>query len=486
MRHLYLYRLIFSTLILVPFLFESCAALKKRNYQPDAMTFAPLSSSIETPNFTTGNWPAYNWWTTFEDEQLSEMMEKAIENNPDLLAAVSRVKSANAVAQKTRAPLIPQLSAGLTDDYQHLSKDELVRFPPSVVPAVVNEIHLSLNFEYEIDLFGKNRNQYRAALDDARAQAAEMSQSLLMITMSLAESYINYGANLIHLRISRDLVDLKKLYLDLTEKRFENGLEDQRAVDGAKASLLEAEEKVLAYEQEVAVGKSQLKILMGLGPDDPLEISSPTLSFEKPFPIPDDLPLNLLARRPDLMAQVWKVEAAAHLIKAAKAAFFPNINLNAFAGLQSLQWNNLFSLDSFAGAITPAINLPLFTGGQLTGALNEQYANYDAAVYDYNAMVLKAAKEVSDQIVILEKTTEQAKRENEAFLKMMDISELTLKRFENGIDDYLAVLTKQINVINEAFVEVGVQNNRYISVLMLIKALGGGYGHSGRAAEEQQ
>lgn len=481
-----LYRLIFVSLFLVPFFFESCAALKKRNYQPDAMTSAPLSSSIETPNFTSGNWPAHNWWTTFEDEQLSEMMGRAIENNPDLLAAVSRVKGANAVAQKTRAPLLPQLSAGFADDYQHLSKDELVRLPPSTVPTVINEIHLSLNFEYEIDLFGKNRNQYRAALDDARAQAAEMSQSLLMITMSLAESYINYGANLMHLRISRDLVNVQKLYLGLTEKRFENGLEDQRAVDGAKVTLLEAEERVLGYEQEVEVGRSQLMILMGLGPDDPMEISPPMISFEKPFPLPENLPLNLLARRPDLMAQVWKVEAAAHLIKAAKAAFFPNINLSAFAGLQSLHWNNLFSLDSFVGAIIPAINLPLFTGGALTGTLNEQYANYDAAVYDYNAMVLKAAKEVSDQIVVLGKTTEQANRENEAFLKVMDISELTLKRFENGIDDYLTVLTKQIDVINEASVEVGVQNNRYISVLMLIKALGGGYGYSGRTAEEQQ
>lgn len=439
------------------------------------MTSAPLTSSIETPTFIQGNWPSYHWWTTFEDEQLSEMMEKAIEENPDLLAAVKRVEGAKAQAEKMRAPLLPNLQGGFTDDYQHLSKDELVRYPPSVVPAVINEIHLSLNFDYEIDLFGKNRNQYRAALDDARAQAAEMSQSLLMITTSLAEAYINYGAQLMEQRISQDLVDIQKLYVELTERRFENGLEDQRAVDHAEVQLLEAKEKLLEKTQNVEVIKSQLKILMGLGPDDPYEIDPPTIAFEKPFPIPEDLPLNLLARRPDLMAEVWKVESAAHLIKAAKAAFFPNINLKAFAGLQSLHWHNLFSLDSFAGSITPAINLPLYTGGELTGALNQQYANYDAAVYDYNALILKAAKEVSDQIVILEKTTEQAQLENKAFLKVMEISELTLKRYENGIDDYLTVLSRQIDVINEAFVEVKIQNNRYLSVLMLIKSLGGGY-----------
>lgn len=475
MKSVILFRLIFPCLFSFLFLFESCAALKKRNYQPEAMTSAPLVSSIETPTFTKGSWPAYNWWTTFEDDQLSEIMEKAIEENPDLLAAVARVKGAKAQAEKMRAPLLPNLQGGFTDDYQHLSKDELVRYPPSVVPAVINEIHLSLNFDYEIDLFGKNRNQYRAALDDARAQAAEMSQSLLMITTSLAEAYINYGAQLMEQRISQDLVDVQKLYAELTERRFENGLEDQRAVDHAKVLLLEAEEKLLEKTQNVEVTKSQLKILMGIGPDDPYVIKTPTIAFEKPFPIPEDLPLNLLARRPDLMAEVWKVESAAHLIKAAKAAFFPNINLKAFAGLQSLHWHNLFSLDSFAGSITPAIHLPLYTGGELTGALNQQYANYDAAVYNYNALILKAAKEVSDQIVILEKTTEQAQLENEAFLKVMEISELTLKRYENGIDNYLTVLSKQIDVINEALVEVKVQNNRYLSVLMLIKSLGGGY-----------
>ena len=310
----------------------------------------------------------------------------------------------------------------------------------------------------------------------ARAQAAEMSQSLLMITASLAQAYINYGANLLNLQISRDLVEARTLYLELTQLRCANGIDNKLAIDQAKTLLLKGEKSMLEYEKEVAIGASQLKILMGLSPDDPQEIYSPTLCFDRSFPLPETIPLNLLARRPDLMAQIWKVEAAAHLIKAAKSAFFPNINLKAFVGLQSLHWNNLFSVQSFAGAINPAINLPLFTGGKLTAQLNEEYANYDADVYDYNALVLKAAKEVSDQIKVLNITTEQAKLESEAFMQVLHSSELTLARYENGIDDYLNVLNQQVAVMDEALKEVGVQNKRYLSVLMLIKALGGGYG----------
>ncbi|QVL56793.1 MAG: efflux transporter outer membrane subunit [Simkaniaceae bacterium] len=482
------FRLIIPAWILLPFLFESCAALKKRNHEPDAMETAEIApaidSALETPNFSKGEWPSYNWWTLFEDDQLSEMMELALEGNPDLMAAVARVRSSDQAAKKARAPLLPKLNTAFDDNYQHLSKDELVRYPPSTVPAVIKEIHLSLNFEYEIDLFGKNRNQYRAAIGLARAQAAEMSQSLLIITTSLAEAYINYGANFMDLQISRDLVAARKFYLELTELRRNYGIDDELAIDRARTLLLEGEKVVLEYEKKMTIAESQLKILMGMSPDDPREFSPPTLSFDRPFPLPENIPLNLLARRPDLMAQIWKVEAAAHMIKAAKAAFFPNINLKAFAGLQSLHWNNLFSIESFAGAINPAINLPLFTGGKLTAQLNEEYANYDADVYDYNTLVLKAAKEVSDQIKVLNATTEQAKLESEAFMQILHSSELTLARYENGIDDYLTVLNQQIAVMNEAMNEVEIQNKRYLSILMLIKALGGGYGQYSGTTEK--
>jgi len=434
-----------------------------------------IDSALSTPDFAEGEWPAYNWWTLFEDRQLSEIMEVAVENNPDLLAAVSRVRAAQEEAQKVRSFLLPQFNAKFNDNYEHLSKDSLDRFPPSAIPAVINQVYLALNFEYEIDLFGKNRNKYRAAMGQARAQAAEMSESLLMITASLAETYINYAANLQNLRFSMTLAEAQKVYLELTELRFLNGLDDQMMVDSANASLLAAEEDVVTYEKEADLNLSQLKIFMGLGPDDVWEITTPTLAFDRPFPIPESVPLNLLSRRPDLMAQIWTVEAAAHLISAAKAAFFPNINLTAFAGLESLKWNNLFSSNSYAAALAPAINLPLFTGGKLTAQLNEKYATYDAAVHDYNALLLQAAKEVSDQIKILEAANQESGLQAQVLEKTVHISLLTSQRYDNGLDDYLTVIDKQVAVLNQGIKDVGKENERYLAVLQLIKALGGGY-----------
>ncbi len=461
------------------FLFESCAALKKRKHEPEMIETVDVSpaidSALNTPNFAEGEWPAYNWWTLFEDGQLSEIMEVAIENNPGLLAAVSRVRAAQEEAQKMRSVLLPQFRASFNDNYEHLSKDSLDRFPSSAVPAVINQVYLALNFEYEIDLFGKNRNKYRAAMGQARAQAAEMSESLLIITATLAETYINYAANLQNLQFSMALAEAQKVYLELTELRFLNGLDDQMMVDLANANLLSAEENVVAYEKEADLNLSQIKILMGLGPDDGWEITTPTLAFDRPFLIPENIPVNLLSRRPDLMAQIWTVEAAAHLISAAKAAFFPNINLTAIAGLESLKWNNLFISDSYAAALSPAINLPLFAGGKLTAQLNEKYATYDAAVHDYNALLLQAAKEVSDQIKILEAANQESGLQAQVFEKTMHISQLTNERYDNGLDDYLTVIDKQVAAMNQGIKDVEKENERYLAVLQLIKALGGGY-----------
>lgn len=458
-----------------------CAALKKRQNTPTVNQEVNLNASVDQAlsekDFTSGDWPAWNWWTEFDDDQLTHFMDLAIADNPDLKTAISRVRSSEQEARKVRSKLIPQLGTSFEDNYQHLSKDSLFRFPPSLIPAVINQIDLKLNFEYEIDLFGKNRETYRAAVGEARAQRAEMSQAYLMVTASLAQAYFDYQANLLRIKAQEEVVETEQILFDLTEKRVSNKLDDTIMLDEAKANLLQAEEGLVQLENALALSQSQIKILMGMSPDDPIEFQLPSAQFDRPFPLPDNLPVNLIARRPDLMMKIWKVEAAAHLIGAARAAFFPNINLASFVGLESLSWGKLFSVDSFAASLAPAISLPLFTGWRLTAQLEQTFADFDAAVFDYNSLILQAAKEVFDGLKTLQATNREGKLQKETVMRLTNATDLTFARFENGVSDYLEVMRMKLGLLNQVMREIEIQNNRHLAVLNLIRSLGGGYTH---------
>eukprot|EP01066_Platyproteum_vivax_P020526 Platyproteum_vivax@DN8444_c0_g1_i1.p1 len=256
-----------------------------------------------------------------------------------------------------------------------------------------------------------------------------MSQSLLIITTLLAETYFNYQAQLMQLQINRDLTLAHKAYIELTLKRVQYGLDDQITLDQAEALLLAAQKTVVDLEKKVGLSESQLKILMGLGPDDPRTFCEPTANFDDLFPIPENIPVDLLERRPDLRAQIWRVEAAAHLIGVSKAAFFPNINLAAFVGLESLSWSKLFTVDSFAASLAPTINLLIFTVGKLTAQLDETRADFDAAVYDYNSLLLQATREVSDQLKIVQSVNRQDVLQTELLTKVIDVSDLNFARY---------------------------------------------------------
>jgi len=469
-----------SILLFVLFVFlGGCAALKKRQDTPIVSKEVNLKFSFDqalsSGDFVEGEWPDWNFWTLFEDEQLTAFVNLAIQENPDLKAAAMRVRSSDQEARKVFSKFIPNFGASFRDNYEHLSKDDLDRFPPSKVPAVINQVNLQLNFDYEIDLFGKNREAYRAAVGEARAQKAEMAQSYLMITVALCKTYFDYEAMLLQIETEEEVLKAQITLTELIRARVLNKLDDEIALEKQQAKLLEVRRVLTDLEKELALSKSQIKILMGLSPDDDLTFERPTAEFNRPFPVPENLPLNLLVRRPDLMMHIWKVESAAHLVGVARASFFPNINLSSFVGLATLSWGNLFSSNSFSGAITPAVNLPLFTGGRLTANLNQSFANFDAAVLDYNALVLQAAKEVSDGIKVLQASNLEVNFQKEAVLSLKKATDLTYARFQSGVSNYLEVLETTLEELSQSSREITMQNKKHLAVLSLIRALGGGY-----------
>ncbi len=465
-------------LFLVLILFSGCNSVKKEDLAEIASTpdlNLSLEAAFETSDYEKGEWPDDQWWKLFKDDQLDEMMGIALKNNPTLKSAQMRVESAYQKANSIKARLFPHLDTGFETNFQHLSQDSLFRFPPSKVPAVINQIDFDIGFSYEFDFWGRNRNAYEAAIGTTKSQLAEKAQSDLIISTALTKSYFDYQMHLKKLELTERLLAQRETLFVLTKLRLINGLDNEIAVQKAKANVFETQENVTVLEEMIKLDEHLMKTLMGYGPDKEYAMHTPIARFDRSFPLPENLPLDLLARRPDLMAQIWVVEAAAHEIKVAKAAFYPNINLAAFIGIESLDWNKFLSKEAFKASLNPAIHLPIFTGGKLTANLKESVAEFNVAIYDYNQGLLNAAKEVTDYMVSLSSLNQQDELQLNKVESIRKSFQLEKMRYNHGLINALIVLEAEEALMMEDLRLMTLQNSRLTTVLNLIKSLGGGY-----------
>ncbi len=438
-------------------------------------------SALTREFFDAGGWPTERWWEMFEDPQLNDLIELALKESPTLQKALSKVVFAEQEARKERAFLFPELDFDYDEQWQYFSKNGFVRdFYPEIagapaIPASANQIDLTLRFDYEIDFFGRNRNLYKAALDRARAERAEARQAILMLTTLIVQTYIELQTKLAQREVINDRLVQRNQLFELNGSRSEHGLDPAIPVLQREQNIYAVEQSLTFIDKAIALDQHLLNILIGTSPDNPVAPKPMTAIFERPFSIPSDLSSDLLARRPDLTAQIWRVEAAAKEIGAAKADFYPRVNLLAFAGLESLSFNKLFLISSKQGGLNPALHLPIFTGGRLTANLKSKVAAFNEATYLYNEMLLNAAKEVADQIVTVTTAFDAFSQQINSLETAEDQFALQFQRYRNGIDNFLSVLESEENVLTQRYLLLGYERDFLLASLALIKALGGGY-----------
>ncbi len=227
--------------------------------------------------------------------------------------------------------------------------------------------------------------------------------------------------------------------------------------------------------EEVETDKHLLNILIGNGPDAPLDIAEMLPPLPSQLEIPQTVSIDLLSRRPDLMAQIWRVEALANEVGAAKADFYPNINLTGFLGLESVLYALLFKSSSKTAGLEPAIHLPIFTAGAIRANIRAKKALFDDAVEQYNALILQSTQEVSDLLIFAEALFHQ-KQEQEGIVASAETRyDVTRLRNQMGLDSLLETYALQEEVIAKELDNVTLLFGQYAAAIKLIKSLGGGY-----------
>ena len=463
-----------AVLILLLLIF-GCA--KKQKNQAVLNTSVEINP-IQSDAFEEGEWPDPDWWTLFQDRQLSWLVEQAIANSPDIKMVMANVQKAMAFARQEKSILFPEVFGDFVYDWEHYSAQSLFRFPPSDIPALVNQFDISLGLSYELDIWGRNRDQYRAAVGQAKAEIAEAAQIQLTLATAVASTYIAYWSALRQLRLSEELLKKKQTFLMLREERLDYGLDNEIEVLSAREMTIQMEKRVQDLKTVLELTLFQLKSLLGLGPNHVLHFEPPSPQFTQVFELPKTLPLDLLGRRPDLMRLIHLADAQAQQIKVARKAFYPNVNLLSFLGFESLAIQDLFKISSYQGFLKPAVHLPIFTGGRLTANLDKQRAGFDAIVYEYNQKLLMAAKEVASGMQNLQNGILQVQLEAKVVETISQTLTLKQRRMQDGLDNYLAVLLDEEALLEAELVDIQLNEKRLYFVVQLLKALGGGY-HGG-------
>lgn len=419
-------------------------------------------------------WPDERWWQAYGDQQLDALIAEALLDSPDLAAAGARLRRAEAVGQVTGAALLPQVSANGSLTQQKQSYNYLT--PRNMTPDGWQDYgRATLDFNWELDFWGKNRAALAAATSELEASRAELAQARLSLAASIASDYME----LARLFAARDTaarsVEVRSKTATLFAERFANGLETKGSQREAEARRAAAEGELLLVDEQIGLQRHRLAALLGAGPDRGLAIERPAIRLGDPVGLPGELAVNLLGRRPDVVAARLRAQAQLRRIDQKTAEFYPNINLSAFIGVQSLGVDMLTRNGSSTGSVGPAISLPIFSGGRLSGELRSTAATYDEAVASYNGTVTRALQEVADAALSQKALAGRLRKGEEAVAAAIEAHRIASNRYQGGLANYLEVLSVEDTLLSSLRSLTDLQSRSFSLDVALKQALGGGY-----------
>jgi len=440
---------------------------------PEAPDRLAAGKSLASARLSSAAWPRTDWWKRFDDPQLDQLMDEALAGSPALRVAQARVRKALAFAQSARAPLYPRIDASAEVTRERFPEHALV--PPPFAGSWQTQASVEATLDYDFDFWGKNRAAYESALGQARAAEVDAFAARLALSTGIAQAYTQLERAFLQLDVAeRTLKEREQIYR-LTQERFDAGIDSRLAVKQAEAALPATRERIAQLQEIIGLTRNELAALAGQGPDRGLAIARPAAKALPEAAIPSDLPAELLGRRPDIIAQRWRVEAASKDIEVARAQFYPNVSLFAFIGFQSIGLPGFLQAASRTLGATPALTLPIFDAGRLRGNLAGSNADYDVAVEQYNQTLVNALRDVVDQLTSFRALEEQRSEQKLALATAQEAYDLALLRFREGVGNYLEVLVAESQLLAQQSLEVELRARDLSLSIDLVRALGGGF-----------
>ncbi len=456
------------------FLLSGCANIPnlEKLFTPNSMSFYETSKSFQAKKETS--WPGETWWTDYNDPQLAALIEQGLENSPDLGQASARVHQAEAIAEQAGSALYPDLTGNAS--LQKVKQSYYNGAPVDFVPhGFKDSARATIDLNYQLDFWGKNRKALASAVSEVEAAKLEQTQAKLTLSTSIAETYASLVQYYAELEAAQDALDVRGQTAKLYKERYDNGLENVGTYDQQIAAQSNAEAEIEALNESIALTKNRLAALTGAGPDRALDIGKPKTAKIKSFGLPKNLPAELLGRRPDIRAALYRTQAAAKRIDVARTEFYPNVDLAAYFGQQSLGLDLFTKKGSFIGAFGPAITLPLFDSGRIAGNYKSARGDYELSVAQYNGIIVKALNEVADAAVSEKALSARTAKIQKAASASERAYNVALQRYKGGLATNLDVLRAEDSLIVSRRALADIHARAFLLDVQMISALGGGF-----------
>ncbi len=415
--------------------------------------------------------PRDSWWTLYDSTELDDLEKRLIEGNPTLAAAVANYAEARALADQARAGLFPTLGVSASVTRNRDSVNAPLR--PSTSSAYFNDNTVGGTVSYELDLWGRIRNEVAAGTANAAASAADLENARLSLIAQLVTDYIQLRSLDRESQILNETVAAYARALGLTQQRHDAGIAPGLDVSQAKTQLDATRSQAEQTLAQRALLEHAIAALLGVSAST-FSIKAEIVNINLPQ-IPSGVPSTLLERRPDIAAAQRRMIAANANIGVARAAYFPTLTLGAQGGFQSKGFSNWLSAPSSFWAIGPNALLSVFDGGLRRAQVAQARAEFDASAANYRNTVVTAFQQVEDSLATLNHYHDASEDEKAAVSDAQRTLNLSMALYVQGAADYLTVVTSQTALLQTQLTELNLDTLQLQSSVDLIRSLGGGW-----------
>ncbi len=409
------------------------------------------------------------WWQVFNDPALDDLMTRAMAGNTDLKLADAHLEQSRALLKSAKADLWPQADVAYNPE-----RSTYLEPPGKAATAHSLDVELS----YEVDLSGKLSKAARAAKLDARANAALLNDTRLLIQARVAQSYFALRTLDEDRAIVADTLTTYRQSLDVTQTRFREGDVAELDVVRLQTEVRTTEAEGLALDQQRAELTHALATLIGEAATG-FDVQAQAWNAE-PWAaavpvIPAGIPSQVLQRRPDVAAAQDQLDASALRVGVAKAAWLPTLSLTADGGYESSDLSHLFDTASHSFTLAAVLSQAIFDGGRRNASIDYAKGGLDVAFADYHQTVLVAFQDVEDQLSDLDYLRQQQGAEDAAVAAATRAYTLSQSRYREGSSSQLDVLDAQRSLLAIRRQALRVRAAQYQSSIGLVRAIGGAW-----------